>query len=252
MVLPNNIGPNKNVANRSEAWPFYIVCDVSESMYSERFSSDWGNATSPWQLMNMELGQIIDELEEEAEASHIAHIAVVEFSNEATSVSKLAVVASRPTIRRLSQGTWTNYVGAWEFLASLVPADVRRLRAVGREVRRPIIFFITDGNPGSERTSQGRADWQPHIDSMSRELGPITPRIVAIGLGDVNHSNILGLHSGDPHGAAVIASRNGGTSTLIQPLVEQIKKSILNSAVSGRFTWAPPAGMTSLCDEERH
>lgn len=242
----------KTQANVSEAWPFYIVCDVSESMYGDRFQTSWGSPTSPWTKMNIELSGLIDALEEEPEASQVAHIAVVDFSAEAKSVLKLSVVSSTPSIGKLSQGTWTNYVGVWKYLSSLIPSDFAQLRAVDCAPGRPTIFFITDGNPGAQNVRQVATDWQPHVEALRRSLGALAPRVIAIGLGDVQRQTLLELHSTEPHGAAVIAERSGEASKLVNPLVEQIKNSVRDSTTSGQFTWTPPAGMISLCGKARH
>lgn len=250
--FPENFPKPKTHSNQSEAMPFYIVCDVSESMHGDKFAANWGSVTSPWQLMNMELSGLAEQLQEEEEARDIAYIATVEFSGNAHSVSKLTVVSAPPIIPTLSKGGWTNYVGAWEYLANLVPNDVEELRQQDRHVERPTIFFITDGNPGSSTKSQIAADWLIPYDKLAHSLAPIEPRVVSIGIGDVNRQTLLELHSKNPHGAAVIANEAGQSSKLIHPVIEQIKNSVRNSASSGAFTWSAPAGMTNLCDKVRH
>lgn len=144
-----------------DAMPFYIVCDVSESMWGERFRSSWGSSEAPWSLMSRELSSLNDELDQDNETRDVAHVSVIEFSGTATVVTPLARVSEHPEIPRLGKGTWTNYVAVWQLLSELIKEDSEKLRAAGYLPWRPTIFFITDGNPGSNSDHQTKKDWDP-------------------------------------------------------------------------------------------
>ena len=47
--------PAVPVADNWEAWPFYIVCDVSSSMHDHKFSEYWGSEVSPWRRLFSEI-----------------------------------------------------------------------------------------------------------------------------------------------------------------------------------------------------
>lgn len=202
--------------------------------------------------MSRELASLVDELDQDNEIRDVAHVSVIEFSGTARVATPLTRVSDTPEIGRLSKGTWTNYVDVWKLLSELVQRDCEKLRSARYRIRRPTIFFITDGNPGSVSGDQTKDDWGPYVDKLASSLGPIAPRIIAVGIGSVKSTVLLDLHSKDPHGAAVVAPESGQASQLVQPLISQIRDSIRNSALRGSFFWRTPAGMRNLCEKARH
>lgn len=241
--------------NVSEAYPFYIVCDVSSSMHdAANFKDEWGEGseTSPWLRITAEVNAMFTELQEDVQIRQTARLAVVEFSGEAILRRALSDLRNNAA-PNFAKGSWTNFVDVWKLLAELIPGDTKAMQSKGIQVRRPTIFFITDGQPGRKGWTQQPSDWNPYVNQLNDKMGSIlAPRVVAIGLGAVRRDTLLELHSKNPHGAAVIAKASESTKELVKPLVTQITKSIGNTTISGRFSWTPPKGMENLCNKDKH
>lgn len=237
-----------------DAMPFYIVCDISSSMWDEEYADTWDDGVSPWQRMTQELNKLLEHLEEHDDSRDVAHVSVVEFADRASVKLELTKISDGPNLDALSKGTWTNFVGVWQLLSEVVVRDIQQLREDRYRPFRPTIFFITDANPGSVGRPQTRDDWGKPYDELFASLQGlnIAPRVVSIGFGSVDDEVLLQLHSENPHGAAIKFSHVGGTNEIIGKFIEQMRKSIQNSAVSGNFIFDVPAGMESLCSRSHH
>ncbi|GGV97405.1 hypothetical protein GCM10015535_68710 [Streptomyces gelaticus] len=80
----------------------------------------------------------------------------------------------------------TSYEAAFEDLLTRIPADVRRLRGAGYKVHRPVVFFLSDGQPTDKEAWQ-----QPHGRLTDRARTPTAPDIVACGIGDALASTMV-------------------------------------------------------------
>lgn len=255
--------PAAPVVNSWEAWPFYIVCDVSSSMHDNNFAEYWGGGseteTSPWKLMHQTLSEVVSKISEDDDVRQQVHLSVVEFADGAKTTLRLTC-ADRDGIfvPNFSKGGITDFAAVWEHLAEMIPEDQKELASNGFKSRRPTIFFITDGNPDLGRGSnreQTTNDWKQYVYVMRRAIGDerLYPRIIAIGLGGMSNENVLWeLHSKNPHGAAVIANHINKVSIVVQAVIEQIENSIRDSALRGDFAWEVPEGMKNLCNLAAH
>ena len=251
--------PIAPVVDSWEAWPFYIVCDVSSSMHDNSFAKYWGSQTSPWKLMHQALPEVINELSEDDDVRQQVHLSVVEFADGAKTTLRLTCAARDGIIvPNFSKGGITDFAAVWEHLAEMIPEDQKELASTGFKSRRPTIFFITDGNPDLGRGSnrkQTTNDWKQYVHVMRLAIDDerLYPRIIAIGLGGMSNENVLReLHSKNPHGAAVIANNINKVSIVVQAVIEQIENSIKDSARRGEFTWKVPEGMKNLCNLAAH
>lgn len=252
-----NTPPSAPVVDSWEAWPFYIVCDVSSSMHADNFAKYWGSKTSPWQLMHQAIYKVVKQLNKDVEIRQQVHLAVVEFADSAKTVLKLTR-ADRDDfhISHFSRGCFTDFAAVWAHLARMIPEDQRKLASTGFKSERPTIFFITDGYPDIGRNrEQSVNDWKQYVHAMHRAIVDARryPRIIAIGLGGMSNEDVLlELHSKNPHGAAAIANDINKVSVIVEAVVEQIQHSIRDSASRGKFTWKVPEGMKNLCNLEAH
>lgn len=231
-----------------DAWPFFIVIDASESM-------TWPdeNGTRPLDSAYDGLNTLLTTLEEETEALQNTWYEVIAFAGNANVHLPLSKAEEMPEVAPLKPGTWTNYAAAWELVSARTVEGYRRLVSDGYDVARPVIFFITDGNPGGENIEQTEADWAHYITDMNKALGDNkAPRIITLGVGRVNREILLLLHSKRPHGAAAVALPGYSTTSLMKSVLLQIQNSIVNSAGRGRFFWECPEGMENLCNREVH
>ncbi|WP_157065817.1 vWA domain-containing protein [Actinomyces sp. oral taxon 414] len=216
--------PAVPVADNWEAWPFYIVCDVSSSMHDHKFSEYWGSEVSPWRRLFSATREVVSELSDNEDVRQQVHLSVVEFADRAETILKLTRLDQEgPLVPNFSKGGRSDFAAVWKHLARLIPEDQKELASTGFKSRRPTIFFITDGKPdlGEENRKQTTNDWKQYVYAMRRAIGDerLYPRIIAIGLGGMSNESVLWeLHSKSPHGAAVIVN----DASIIRQIIEQI------------------------------
>lgn len=239
--------PSGQSHHSRDAWPFFIVVDASESMTWED-----SEGVKPLDSACAGLDELLYGIEQDVEAAQNVWFEIITFADKARQHVALGKAEALPVVPEIEGGTWTNYVAAWKMVSTHVVNGCQRLVSEGYEVARPVIFFITDGNPGGVNTVQTKTDWMPYITEMNRVLGDKAPRIVALGVGRVNREVLLSLHSEDPHGAAAVAEPGYSTSSLITAALRQIKNSVVNSTTRGQFIWETPEGLENLCRVVRH
>lgn len=230
-----------------DAWPFFIVIDASESM-----SRPDPMGTRPLDSAYEGLSALLDGIHDDVEALQNSWFEVITFAGDAQRHLDLVKAEDLPEVAPLEAGHWTNYTAAWEMIGARTLTGYRKLVNEGYKVARPVIFFITDGNPGGQNIKQTEADWAHHITRMNEALGDKAPRIIALGVGHVNRTILLSLHSKRPHGAAAVAKPGHSTTSLMTAALEQIKNTVRDSAVRGRFVWESPEGMENLCHAAVH
>ena len=217
--------PAALVADDREAWPFYIVCDVSSSMHDDRFAEYWGDGeVSPWRQLFSATREVVSKLSDNEEVRQQVHLSVVEFADRANTTLKLTRLDQEGLlVPNFSKGGRSDFAAVWKHLARLIPEDQKELASTGFKSRRPTIFFITDGNPdlGEENCKQTTNDWKKHVYAMRRAIDDerLYPRIIAIGLGGMSNESVLWeLRSKSPHGAALIVN----DASIIRQIIEQI------------------------------
>ena len=216
--------------------------DASESMTWEDHEG-----VKPLDSACAALGELLDGIEQDVEAAQNVWFEIITFAGDAQQHVALGKAEGLPPVPPIKGGTWTNYVAAWKMVSTHVVDGYQRLVNEGYDVARPVIFFITDGNPGGKNIVQTEADWMSYITYMNQALGNKAPRIVALGLGRANRKILLSLHSKHPHGAAAVAEPGNSPSSLITAALKQIKNSVVNSATRGQFIWETPEGLENLC-----
>jgi hypothetical protein len=225
------------------AWQFYVVCDVSQSMWDE---TRWRDGDSPLDVMNTSLSLMLESLNDHNEAAAIGRISIITFAESATTHYPLTRIDEPDIMRPLPRGSWTNYLDVWEHLNERLTADLAVLRTQGFSPKRPVVFFITDGNAGAKGSPQPIGMWKPLHDKLCSPGFDERPRIVALGMGDVDTDTVLAIRSTDPPGPACLARRGEPASTLLDAIIKVVIDSIGMSAASGAFRFSVPAGMTRL------
>ena len=139
--------PAVPVADNWEAWPFYIVCDVSSSMHDGSFSEYWGSEVSPWRRLFSATREVVSKLSDNEEVRQQVHLSVVEFADRAETILKLTRLDQNFSVENFSKGGLTDFAAVWEHLARMIPENQKELTSARFKSARPTIFFITDGNP---------------------------------------------------------------------------------------------------------
>ncbi|SFY43252.1 hypothetical protein OH786_00390 [Streptomyces atratus] len=147
--------------------PAYVLADESGSMapYEGDLSSG--------------LDLLCEGLRAEPVVAAKLRLTVLGFSDDVQVRLAAADMRHETSLPKIEFRGLTSYEAVFEDLLTRIPADVRRLRSEGYKVHRPVVFFLSDGQP----TDKGA--WrQPHGRLTDREKTPTAPTIVACGIGD--------------------------------------------------------------------
>ncbi|MFJ2890584.1 hypothetical protein ACIO53_31475 [Streptomyces sp. NPDC087305] len=227
-----------------DAWPFYVVCDVSQSMWHKNWHPN--ESLSPHYIMNSSFAGMMEAIDRDISARHIAHLSVIAFHNMATVVTPLCEIADgAPTapIYTLPKGWQTDYADVFRKLGTVIRQDTARLTEQGRHVKGPAVFFITDGQPEVGGKRQADEVWLRERDKLMDPQFPYRPRIIALGLGAVDERTLSRIATDDPAGAACIADTGATPADLLRSIIEIIIFSVTHSSASGSFVFETPQGM---------
>lgn len=226
------------------AWPFYVVCDVSMSMWDpERWPT---RATSPLGVMNDSIDLMFEQLGYDEDVAAEVHMGIITFSEEANVHYELQQLRETGRMDPLPEGTTTNYVAAWECINTTLRRDVERLLASGYQLKQPTIFFITDGLPCKNGVMSPPSEWCPSYDKICSPAFFARPLVVALGMGNVTDDTLRLLKSRDPEGVACIAPEGDPASVLLSAVIAEIRRSVRNSVTRRTFQFTPPNGWRRL------
>jgi uncharacterized protein YegL len=240
-----NTGPEEYAA-----WPFYIVCDVSQSMHRPRGGEQ--NESTPYQAMRDSVLALVDFTIDHVEASDIAHLGVVTFADDTDIIRPLCKLNDEPAVKPLPKGIYTNYVKVFTKLSEVVAADIARLESRRLKVKRPVVFFITDGYPEVDGQPQPRESWQEPLRRLQAltAFRPDEPHLpiamVALGFEGTDCGN-LRLIAQWPGIACIAEPGIATTHELMSKLLTSILNSVTQSVAEGDLVFIPPLGMR-LCE----
>jgi uncharacterized protein YegL len=156
--------------------PAYVVADESGSMS--------GNYTE----LTDGLSSLFESLRGEPMIAAKLRLAVLGFSGDVQVRLPLSDVRDGGQPPQLVIRGATSYAAAFHDLLNRIPADIAALKQDGYKVHRPVVFFLSDGQPTDPRPT----DWQdPHSRLIDRSVTPAGPNIVAFGLGTAEPGTIL-------------------------------------------------------------
>ena len=122
----------------------------------------------------------VDGLRGEPLAAAKVRIAVLGFSDDVR--VRLAMsprVDGETSLPEIAVRGATNYAAVFDDLLHRIPADVQWLRAEGYKVHRPVVFFLSDGQPTDGGSWRG-----PHAGLTDKARTPAAPNIIACGIGE--------------------------------------------------------------------
>src|ERR1700749_4922477 len=114
--------------------PFYLVCDVSQSM------------AGALPALNQALLGLRQAIVNEPVVDDVARICIMTFSDTAQVVVPLGQMSESGPPALSVQHT-TNYGAAFDQLRRTIIGDLQELKRQGLKVYRPCVFFLTDGLP---------------------------------------------------------------------------------------------------------
>ena len=191
--------------------PVYLVLDTSYSMQDE--DGRFGAALSF-------LPKLLSAMTGSASLSDKIRVEVITFDEEArvnlalgglNEVEEWIIRNKRNPI--IPEGDCTFYGKAFEKLASEIQVGVRQIQAekVGNDsykAYRPVVFFITDGEPNDELSERNRA-----FERLTNSSFEYRPNIICVGVGEARHEDLA------VYGAGAYSSPTGSYTTGNEKLV---------------------------------
>ncbi|MFR9800165.1 vWA domain-containing protein [Streptomyces sp. MS06] len=154
--------------------PTYVVADESASM-GPYVGDLQGGVTS-----------LCEGLRAEPMIAAKLRLAVLGFSDDVQVRLAVADMRTEVSVPRVEIRGMTGYRAVFDDMVQRIPSDVQWLRGEGYKVHRPVVFFLSDGQP-----SDG-TDWHaPHAALTDRGRTPTAPNIIACGIGDAQAQTMV-------------------------------------------------------------
>ena len=144
--------------------PLYILCDESMSMEGAKLDA---------------VNQVLSELHVAVASDPIVNdkvrVGVISFSDTAEELVPLTKLSDLTQMPGLVSKGGANYTAAFTVAKSAIDRDVANLKSSGLQVVRPVIFFISDGEPTSP-------DWPTAHAALTGPSNPYAPHILSFGI----------------------------------------------------------------------
>lgn len=152
--------------------PFYIVCDESASMGDDGIAA-----------LNHALPIFHAAIADNPRANGISHIGLIAFSDTAEELLPLSNLADVKELPGLTVGGLTNYGEAFRLLHVVISRDIAKFKSLGVKVYRPVVLFITGGDPTD--------DWKAsHRALTDKNINPEAPHVIAFGVANANLADL--------------------------------------------------------------
>jgi hypothetical protein len=218
--------------------PFYLVVDVSYSMYGE-----------PIAAVNQILPEVIDTVEQSPTLGDLVRFGVIDFSDHARVVLPLTDLRDVTAIPTLEVRGGTSYAAAFRLLKQEIERDLATLKSGSYRVYRPAVFFMTDGQPTDSDEAVSAAFGELISPSFRAR-----PNILPFGVSDSVSKQALDPWVFPRPGSTGKAMRSfiytgeGGAAEAIPQFTEILVSSVVASANS--VTTTGTAGGFVLPDDE--
>jgi len=208
---PEDAGAHLTGQVIGQVLPIYFVGDESHSMRGD-----------PVAAVNHGLVELRDEVAKHPLIGKKVRFGIITFADTAETRLELSELSEDLVLPTLStRGRGTSYASAFEALRHAIPADIALLKVSGFQVHRPVVFFLSDGQP-TERESK----WQERLSELKDPAFKERPNILAFGVGDADPKVIQQLASSNMHAFMM----REGVSTA--GAIAEFAASMLNSMVS--------------------
>ena len=200
--------------------PFYIICDVSGSMSGDMSA------------LNAALAQLRTDIMSNPVVDDLTMLSVITFESSARTVVSLAP-PSQVVLPTLTAGGGTNYGAAFREYHRAFEEDRARLKASGKQVYRPCVFFLTDGGPLDRdylQTFRSLFAYDPDTKQGNKAF----PYLVSFGFRDAPEDVMRQLaypDFGRARGRWFVA-RSSNIGELLKSMTSAIGNTVISSGVS--------------------
>jgi uncharacterized protein YegL len=152
----------------SDVLPCYVACDISLSM-ADHIDE-----------LNRGLREFRGAVHGDASVADRVLCSVIGFGEEPAAVHGLYLAGEVAELPPLGPCAGTNFGPVFTFLRAAIDMDIRLLETHRVRVHRPLVFFLSDGQPTDPVT------WPSAFSSLCDPAWPRRPRVVAFGVGDAD------------------------------------------------------------------
>ena len=196
--------------------PFYIICDESQSMEGSKLDA-----------CNTALPEIHNAIASDPIVNDKVRIGVISFSDSAEVLLPLSKMTDVVDFPGLVVKGGTNYGNAFTCLKQTIQADITALKAQGNvKVNRPIVFFISDGEPTD-------TNWQAAHAAVADKTWSFSPHIISFGVGGAQAETIREVATKvDKAGKnfAYLADDNADPGAVLKEIFKSLLGTIVGSA----------------------
>ena len=187
--------------------PVYFVVDQSGSM------------TPNIAELNEGLTSLLDSLQKQSFAAAKVRFSVIGFSDSAKTFMEPSDLRTVPEMPTLQPGGMTSYAAAFNELGRRISLDIPALKSQGFAVIRPVVFFLTDGQPNVGD------DWQTARANVLAERSH--PNIVAFGIGDADAATVAEVATKPEY--ALVAIPGVDTGAALMKFFDSLTQSVISS-----------------------
>jgi uncharacterized protein YegL len=155
----------------SDVLPCYVVCDVSFSM------------TDHIGELNTGLREFRGAVHAELSVTARVRVCLVVFANTPRVLQPLCPAIEMVELIGPEQDCGTDFGSTFAFLRDTIDCDVRGLKAHRLRVRRPLVFFTSDGRPTDP-------NWPTAFAELTDPNRATCPDVIAFGIGAVDQNTL--------------------------------------------------------------
>ena len=195
--------------------PFYIVCDESQSMEGPKLDA-----------CNKALPEIHKAIATDPIIYDMVWIGIISFSDTAEVLLPLSKMTDVVDFPGLVVKDGRNYGNVFNLLRSVISADIESLQSTNHRVMRPLVFFISNGEPTD-------TNWQVQHQEVADKTWPFSPHIISFGVGGAQAQTIKDVATKvDKHNRsfAYLADDNADPGAVLKEIFKSLLGTIVGTA----------------------
>jgi uncharacterized protein YegL len=209
-----------------ELIPFYLLIDVSWSMYGEKINA-----------ANQILPELVDALAQNPIISDKVRFGLLDFAGTSRVVIPLSDLLDVGTIPELQCRTdGTNYSAALDQLRETITEDVGQLKADGFRVHRPAVFFVSDGEPQDDLQEWEAAfERLTAYDHTTQEGFAYYPNLIPFAIDQADPATLIKLVHPPDTMRMFVQKEDANAGQAIAGLAQVLVRSVLKSGNQGQI-----------------
>jgi uncharacterized protein YegL len=195
--------------------PFYLICDVSFSIYREM------------DALNEGVKRLRRAIVSEPVVDDVAQVCIMTFSDTAKIIVPMGPMSGSEVPELAAENT-TNYGLAFRALADAIEQDSAKFKVQDHRIYRPCAFFLTDGLPTDPDWHRTFVSTLTYDQQTGRGM-KAHPIFVPFGFRDA-HEEILGQLAYPPERSSWYHAKDTSIETVLKEVLGIIMKTVITSS----------------------